>query len=325
VLFEIETLPGLEEFAASELKQTLGVRMACNRIEYQGRLAPLLSLHTAVAVHRYERFEGNRPTVILGDQRLREMLRLAASTDRFTGFRISSPGKESSALRRIRDSVAAWTGLAERPDGDLLIRIRRDRDGWEVLVRITARALSARQWRVADMPGALHATMAAAMVELAAPQKEDRILNLCCGTGTLLAECRRGRLFIGIDTTASALQAAKVNLAAADHTRPARVPWTLGRADAGRLPLADRSIDVLLCDLPYGHAIGDHRDNRSLYPTILGEAARVARPGARFAACTQDMRLFEGSINDDWQLETRLRVRQRRAFPAIYLLRKVRT
>lgn len=325
MLFEIETLPGLEDFAAAELKQTLGIRLNRNRIDYGGRLAPLLSLRTAIAVHRYERFEGRRPSILLGDQRLREMLRFATSSDRFTGFRVSSPGKDSSAMRRIRDSVAEWTGLPEHPEGDLLVRIRRDRDGWEVLVRLTARSLSARNWRVADMPGALHATMAAVMADLTGVGKSDRVLNLCCGFGTLLAECRRGKHFIGVDNAGTAIQAARENLTAADRNRKVRVPTTLIRADAGRLPLTDRSIDVLLCDLPYGHAIGDHQDNRSLYPAILAEAARAAKTGARLAVCTQDMRLFEASVGDDWQLEKQLRVHQRRAVPAIYLLRRTPT
>jgi len=325
LLFEIETLPGLEDFAAAELRQTLGIRMAQNRVDHRGRLSPLLSLRTAVAVHRYERFAGSRPTVILGDQRLPGMLELATSTDEFTGFRISSPGKDSSAMRRVRDRIVGWTGLPERPDGDLLIRVRRDRDSWEVLVRVTARSLSARPWRVADMPGALHATMAAAMVDLAAPNKGDRVLNLCCGSGTLMAECRRAVQMIGIDNIEPALSAARDNLAAASLTRKVPVTTSLVRADAGRLPLTDRSIDVLLADLPYGHAIGDHRGNRSLYPAIMAEAARVARAGARFAVCTQDMRLFETSITDDWAVVNQLRVRQRRAMPAIYLLRRTGT
>lgn len=322
MLFEIETLQGLEEFAAAELKQTLGIKINHHRIDYRGRLAPLLSLRTAVAVHRYERFEGRRPSVILGDQRLREMLGFATAHDHFTGFRVSSPGKDSSAMRRVRDAIATWTGLPESPEGDLLVRIRRDSDGWEVLVRVTARSLSARPWRVADMPGALHASMAAVMVDLCSPNRTDQVLNLCCGSGTLIAESRRGRNFIGVDNSAAALEAASANLAAADRTRKVKVPTSLLRADAGRLPVSDRSFDVLLCDLPYGHAIGDHRGNRSLYPAILDEATRVARPGARFAVCTQDMRLFEAALSRDWHVETQLRVNQRRAVPAIYLLRR---
>lgn len=322
MLFEIEFLRGLDEFVDTELKRTLGITMHRHRIDYRGQVAPLLALRTVVAVHRYERFEGRRPTVILGDQRLREMINFAMSTDTFTGFRVSSPGKDSAALRRLRDAIGAWTGLPEDPEGDLLVRVRRDADGWEVLVRLTSRSLSARKWRVVDMPGALHATMAAAMLQLVSPRKDDRILNLCCGSGTLLAECRRGARFVGIDNATNALVAAQANLAAAGRTHRAKASTVLARANVRKLPLPDDSIDVLLCDLPYGHAVGDHEDNRSLYPAILAEAARVATDGARFAACTQDMRLFEASIGSDWQLENRLRVDQRRAMPAIYLLRK---
>ncbi|MBO0812809.1 MAG: methyltransferase domain-containing protein [Microlunatus sp.] len=322
MLFEIEFLRGLEDFVDAELRRALGIRMSRHRIDYRGPLAPLLSLRTVVAIHRYERFDGRRPTVLLGDQRLREMLGFALSTDSFTGFRVSSPGKDSSALHRVREAIGAWTGLPENPDGDLLIRIRRDPTGWEVLVRLTSRSLSARGWRVADLPGALHASMAAAMIELARPGKADRILNLCCGSGTLIAECRRGKLFVGVDNSAEALGAARDNLAAAGRTPRAEAATVLARANARELPLADRSADVILCDLPYGHAIGDHEDNRSLYPELLAEAARVAADGARFAACTQDIRLFETSIADDWQVEKRLRVQQQRAMPAIYLLRR---
>lgn len=130
MLFEIETLPGLERFAAAEVKQTCGLTPRQHRIDHRGHLGPLLSLRTAVAVHRYERFEGRRPTVILGDQRFRTMIMYVVAQARFTGFRISCPGSESTALRRLRDSVAEWTGLPEGPHGDLLIRIRRDQDAW---------------------------------------------------------------------------------------------------------------------------------------------------------------------------------------------------
>lgn len=79
---------------------------------------------------------------------------------------------------------------------------------------------------------------------------------------------------------------------------------------------------MLLADLPYGHVVGDHRSNRSLYPALLAEAGRVARSGARLVVCTQDKRLFERSLTADWHLVDRLQVHQRRAVPEIYLLRR---
>lgn len=100
MLLEIECLPGLEEFVDAELIRTVGIKTDHrHRIDYPGLLAPFLALRTAVAVHRYERYEGRRPTVILGDQRLHQMLDVALSTDSFTGYRVSSPGRDSAAIK----------------------------------------------------------------------------------------------------------------------------------------------------------------------------------------------------------------------------------
>ena len=67
----------------------------------------------------------------------------------------------------------------------------------------------------------------------------------------------------------------------------------LYQADGQRLPLPNRTMDALCADLPFGHRIGSHEENVRLYPLILDEAARVARPGARFVLITHEVRLLE--------------------------------
>lgn len=42
------------------------------------------------------------PAFILGDQRLREMINFAISTDTFTGFWVSSPGKDLACIQDMR-------------------------------------------------------------------------------------------------------------------------------------------------------------------------------------------------------------------------------
>ena len=82
-----------------------------------------------------------------------------------------------------------------------MLRVRKAdirRDGWEVLIRLTPRPLSAREWRVCNMEGALNATIAAAMIEMTDPSaRRPRVFNLMCGSGTLLIEttaaCPGGR------------------------------------------------------------------------------------------------------------------------------------
>jgi len=53
----------------------------------------------------------------------------------------------------------------------------------------------------------------------------------------------------------------------------------VARADCRRLPFADASVDVVLCDLPYGRQYGTEVGNQKLYAEALREVARVLRPG----------------------------------------------
>jgi demethylmenaquinone methyltransferase/2-methoxy-6-polyprenyl-1,4-benzoquinol methylase len=90
-----------------------------------------------------------------------------------------------------------------------------------------------------------------------------RVLDLACGTGDL---CRSlaaaGHAPIGADFSLGMLHAAQT-------TAP------LVRADALRLPFADRSFDGLTC----GFALR----NFAALPPVLAECARVVRPGRRIA------------------------------------------
>jgi tRNA G10 N-methylase Trm11 len=74
------------------------------------------------------------------------------------------------------------------------------------------------------------------------------------------------------------------------------------------LPLADGTVDALTVDLPFGQLVGSHATNVELYPALLAEAARVARPGARLVAISQQVRLLERSVDaQHWSTEEVLR------------------
>jgi tRNA G10 N-methylase Trm11 len=59
-------------------------------------------------------------------------------------------------------------------------------------------------------------------------------------------------------------------------------------ADCAVLPVRDASVDVLVCDLPFGKQHGTVEGNKELYPRVLSEAARVVRPGGRAVLLTSD-------------------------------------
>jgi tRNA G10 N-methylase Trm11 len=45
--------------------------------------------------------------------------------------------------------------------------------------------------------------------------------------------------------------------------------------NAGRIPLRDRSVDIIICDMPFGMKHGNYRQNRKLYPIFFSEVARI--------------------------------------------------
>jgi ubiquinone/menaquinone biosynthesis C-methylase UbiE len=350
-VFEAEIIPSLEEFARAELTARLGKRVQwlpaarddVLRLGYGGEWAPLLRLRSVVAVFVCRTFPVPRPRALLGHQHFTTLLRLIEQVrglhppGTFHTLRISAAGEESSVLNRLREELETQTGLAPTTtaeEADLLLRLRRapgPEAGWEVLARLTPRPLTARAWRVCNMPGALNAVIAHATAQLSAPAPTDRYLNLACGSGTLLIErlaLGPAALALGVDHDPAALACARENLTAARLERRVR----LVRGDMRALPLPDRSVDVLTSDLPFGQMIGSHAENEQLYPTLLREATRVAAAGARLVLITHEIRLLErllavSDMQAAWTTEQILRVKlpfkSGGLNPRVYLLRRV--
>lgn len=345
VRFELEVIPGLEAIAEGELRRHLGryvtlepiLREGLIPFAYRGETAALLDLTTVLAVYRCEHFAVPRPKALLGQAAFDRLLaaidgvRALQPQRAFETFRISAAGEESSVLQRLREQIAAVTGLRFVPDeGDLLLRLRRPldgSDGWEVLVRISARPLSTRRWRVCNLPGALNASVAHAMALLTLPDPDDVVLNVGCGSGTLLIERLRAgaaRIAIGCDRELVALECARENLAAAGIGAARIERW-----DGGNMPVPGAWVDTMLADLPFGQLVGSHQENTILYPRLLREAARVTVGGGLLCAITQDIKLWERLVADsaaDWTLQTVLPIKLPFAGghlrPRIYLLQR---
>ena len=338
---EADILEGLEPIGRAELREHLGTAVVVDEqadsgkiaFSYSGDLRKLLDLHSPVAVYLVQPFAVPRPRALLGHQHLTALLGNIATIrslfppNSFRTLRLSAAGQDSAVMQRLKDELAHNSGLEVSGDeADLLIRLRRSRTGqdWEALLRLSPRPLATRPWRVCNMPGALNATLAYAMVRLSEPRSTDRLVNLACGSGTLLIErLALGPLGValGCDTNSAALECARDNLCAAGYEQLVQLEaW-----DAVSMPLDDDSCNVICADLPFGQLVGSHRENEALYPRILAEATRIAARGARMVLLTHEVRLFErvaAEYRARWRVDKVLPVRAGGMTPRIYVLRR---
>lgn len=344
--YEVEVVAGLEELAEREVRQRLPGAVVLGRpaegrvsIRFDGDPRHLARLRTAVAVYLVEAFEVARPRGLLGHQNFQRVLGALRGVvaswprDAFATFHLSAAGADTATFRRFKESVAEGIGIPSAEGAsDLLVIVRRPPEGspgWEVLARASPRPLSARAWRVCDLPGALNATVASAMASLTTPSRNDRFLNVACGSGTLLIErlaLGPARLAVGADIDPNALRCAQENVRASGNS--ARITFLL--ADATRLPLPNASVDAVVADLPYGMLVGSARLNERLYPAVVEEAGRVAAPGARLVVITASRKLFESALARNrplWEVRTviSLKIPSRAGYlrPSIYLARRV--
>lgn len=326
--YELEVLPGLEGFALAELRELAGARPLDGlRFAYAGGGRALKRLRSVQAVYLLEHFEVPRPKALLGHAHLSRLLALigeVAAQDSFASFRFGAAGGDSAVFARLSTEIENATGLKHDPrEGELLIRFRRAGAGWDALLRLTPRPLSARSWRACNLAGGLNATLANAMLRLGGVRESDRVFNPMTGSGTLLIE--RAALgpaerLAGADLDPEALRCARENVRASGYNDIEL--HELDVTEPGTVP--ERAFDLIVADLPWGDAVGDHAENAELYPAFLTAMSRAASKRARMVVLTHEVRLFETLLSGQhfWKGRESLKVFHGGHHPRMYLLTK---
>jgi tRNA (guanine6-N2)-methyltransferase len=333
-LLELVIADGLVPLARAELLRRLPgsvlLPAADNLLRLRSRnLREILQLRLVNSAALVCSFAVPRPKALLGDQHLRRLLNEIAAVralhpaGSFQTLFISAAGNDSSVMQRLSDTLCRASGLQRgAEDGDLLLRVRPDpqQAGWQVLIRISPRPLATRSWRVCNLPGALNGPAAAALITLAAPPAGSRLLNIGCGSGSLLIEALHQTALdaVGCDIDAAARSCAEQNLAAAGLSgRAVITDW-----DAAQLPLPAASVTTVVGDLPFGHLVGSHAANLTLYPQLLDEAARVVKQHGRTVLLSHEVRLMQQLIQHHpaWSLQQELRIDVGGLFPRIFVL-----
>jgi 23S rRNA G2445 N2-methylase RlmL len=125
--------------------------------------------------------------------------------------------------------------------------------------------------RPAERHGALRPVVAAAMVSLAG-EPPGKLLDPCCGTGTIVAEAlAAGWDGCGSDVDPHAVTTARTNEPDASFEQ----------ADVLDLPHPDSSVDAVVSNLPFGQQFRVDTDRQQWLTQALRETARVTHPGGR--------------------------------------------
>lgn len=316
-------VPGLEPVAREEMRETLGavdvVRSLERFDERTGMLvfrtdappAELLDLRTVEDVFVRAAWKegiahsraGLSPvrTAVLRDPEVEAAvevaLRVLPKRRSKVSFRVIARKSGEHAFRRVDLQHAVERALGERFPAWRLVEDDAVLEVWVTLIgplfvagiRLSDNTMRGRTYRVESLPAALKPTVAAAMVRLSDPQEDDVVLDPMCGSGTILIEralAGRYALLLGGDSSADAVNAARANVG------PRYKPIEIQQWDARRLPLEDRAVTRLICNLPFGKQIGTPEDNRTLYPALLGEWLRVLAPGGAMVLLTSERALM---------------------------------
>ncbi len=197
-------------------------------------------------------------------------------------------GRRNFSTDEIKLNVAA--GIKERfglrytaddREADLNVRVFIEHENAFVGVRLGKHPLHERGYKVAERAGSLKPSVAAAMLRLASVEAGMRLLDPCCGSGTILIEgALSGAAAEGGDLDAEAVAAARANAQAAGVT-PTIHEW-----DARALPLADASVERMVTNLPWGKQIAVDDAIERLYGEICAEIERVLQAGGQAALLT---------------------------------------
>lgn len=187
-------------------------------------------------------------------------------------------------------------------------------------------------------PTSLRCTIAYNMLRLCDLQPGDVVCDPMVGGGSIPLEgCVNWPqvVFVCGDNHPLAVQRAHDNRTALNDKRAhgrsggdgsGALCMDVSQWDAVRLPLKSASVDVFITDLPFGKRMGSRPDNRVLYPRLLQELGRVARPRTgRAVLLTQDKKSLSVAVGRLGRIWRQLRVHGVNVgglSAAIYVLRR---
>ena len=241
------------------------------------------------------------------------------------GYRIEIKGETS-------DRAAVAKGLASMIDSTFLINAPSDyeaellvepdgRGNADFFLRLTTLPDTRFAYRVGALPASMHPATAAAVLRYAMEHMRvnARVLDPCCGSGTLLIE--RGKLaptgsLTGVDIAHKAIDIARENAKAAQSS--AKFVCN----DMLRFQ-AERKYDEIIANLPFGNRVGSHKNNELLYAGLLDRLPQWLNKDGVAILYTMEFTLLKKLVRERefLRLVTETRTEAGGLLPGVFILK----
>ena len=189
-----------------------------------------------------------------------------------------------------------------------------------ISIKLSKNDMAQRPYKQAHIPASLKPTIAYSMVRLSRPHPTDIFLDAMCGAGTILLErafMDRYGYLIGGDISTEALDATVTNFGRKHQPRHF-FHW-----DARTLPLQPKTVDKIVCNLPFGETIGNISQLTNLYRQCLKEYERVLKPRGRMVLLTSQREMLDRELKQRRSIKAtqQLTVDVRGMRASIYVIR----
>lgn len=221
------------------------------------------------------------------------------------GYRAESDKNRAALAKELNEA------LRKLPDGDALINSPSDYEaelrlsGTEKKNNLALKLFTADdtrfEYRKKTIPASIQPSVAAALAEWLRGEKtadNPRVLDPCCGSGTLLWE----RVLAGPCASLTGLDIAREALAGASENAKALVGQL--KADGKALPkitlkqtdmlayTPDEPFDEIVANLPFGNRVGSHSGNEKLYAGLVSKLPEWLKPNGRALLYTTEVKLM---------------------------------
>ncbi len=294
-------IPGLRNTVLEEMQKVPELR-----ITYQGNeelyidfipdFNKILELKSILNVYVVKQGATLNPYFISNHKSvLGELIDIATTqSTKLKSFKLSCAGPDSKEVKEIKKYITTTYKVVEAEEADMEVFIGKSNSTWEVGVRLTARPLSLREYKVANIKGGLNPTIAYAMNSFCNLGSVKSYLNIFSGSGTLLIEAgqiNKELKLWGFDHNG------KTNALAVENIKKAGLIKSiqLKNADIFDAPQLGK-FDVIASDLPFGMQIAKGEDLENLYKAFINYCEESLEQSGTLVLYTTEYELLEEII-----------------------------